>query len=262
MSKLAILILGIVLGAAAVLLSFSLWLDPGSLRTSQVPASTADKAAGAQQKLPPVLPPPTGYPPQQAPVSNSAQPVEAPLPEVAEQAAISGSLTNTLPPSVVPDSKTGQVNVLPVPLPGDVLGLLIPVTGVLPRQLSDTFTQSRGAGRLHDAIDIMAPRGTPVVAVADGRVAKLFTSKPGGLTVYQFDVDEKQAYYYAHLDSYAPTLIEGQQLHRGDLIGYVGSTGNASPDGPHLHFAVFILGPDKKWWQGTAINPYPLLGGG
>ena len=125
----------------------------------------------------------------------------------------------------------------------------------------DTFTQSRGEGRLHDAIDIMAARGTPVVAVADGRVAKLFDSKQGGLTVYQFDRDEKLAYYYAHLDRYAAGLVEGKQLRRGDVLGYVGSTGNANPDGPHLHFAVFVLGPEKNWWKGTAVNPYPLLGG-
>jgi murein DD-endopeptidase MepM/ murein hydrolase activator NlpD len=139
--------------------------------------------------------------------------------------------------------------------------LLIPVQGVQAAKLTDTFTQARGTGRLHDAIDIMAARGTPVLAVADGRVAKLFTSKPGGLTVYQFDREDKLAYYYAHLDRYADGLAEGRVLKRGEVLGYVGSTGNASPDAPHLHFAVFVLGPEKKWWQGTAVNPYPLLGG-
>lgn len=137
--------------------------------------------------------------------------------------------------------------------------LLIPVAGVDAAQLSDTFTQSRSAGRLHDAIDILAPRGTPVRAVADGRLVRLFTSKPGGLTVYQFDREEKLAYYYAHLDGYAPGVREGAQLKRGDVVGYVGSTGNASPGAPHLHFAIFVLGPEKHWWEGTAINPYPLL---
>jgi murein DD-endopeptidase MepM/ murein hydrolase activator NlpD len=139
--------------------------------------------------------------------------------------------------------------------------LLLPVQGVQSSQLVDTFTQSRGEGRLHDAIDIMAARGTPVLAVADGRVAKLFDSKPGGLTVYQYDREEKLAYYYAHLDRYAPGLAEGQQLKRGDVLGYVGSTGNASEDAPHLHFAVFVLDADKRWWKGTAVNPYPLFGG-
>jgi murein DD-endopeptidase MepM/ murein hydrolase activator NlpD len=132
---------------------------------------------------------------------------------------------------------------------------------VQPAQLVDTYTQARGEGRLHDAIDIMAARGTPVLAVADGRIAKLFTSVRGGLTVYQFDREEKLAYYYAHLDRYAPGLAEGAVLKRGDLVGFVGSTGNANPAGPHLHFAVFVLSPEKHWWQGTAVNPYPLLGG-
>lgn len=137
--------------------------------------------------------------------------------------------------------------------------LLIPVAGVQASQLSDTFADSRSNGRVHDAIDIMAPRGTAVIAADDGTVAKLFHSVPGGLTVYEFDPGERFAYYYAHLDGYAPGLAQGQHLKRGDLIGYVGSTGNASAAAPHLHFAVFVLGPEKHWWQGTAINPYPLL---
>ena len=139
--------------------------------------------------------------------------------------------------------------------------LMIPVAGVDARQLSDTFTQSRAAGRPHEAIDIMAPRGTAVVAVADGKVAKLFSSKPGGLTVYQFDTAEKLAYYYAHLDRYAPGLAEGRELKRGELVGFVGSSGNADPAHPHLHFAIFELGPEKHWWEGRAINPFPLLAG-
>ena len=139
--------------------------------------------------------------------------------------------------------------------------LSIPVAGVDAGQLTDTFTQSRAAGRPHEALDIMAPRGTAVTAVADGKVAKLFLSTPGGLTVYQFDTGEKLAYYYAHLDSYAPGLAEGQVLKRGDLVGYVGSSGNADAAHPHLHFAIFELGPEKRWWEGRAINPYPLLAG-
>ena len=105
----------------------------------------------------------------------------------------------------------------------------------------------------------MAPRGTPVLAVDDGRIVKLFDSKPGGTTVYQFDPSEKFAYYYAHLDRYAAGLAEGQQVKRGDVIAYVGSSGNANPAAPHLHFSVFVLGAEKQWWKGTAIDPYPLL---
>ena len=136
--------------------------------------------------------------------------------------------------------------------------LLIPVVGAARANLRDTFDERRGATR-HEAIDIAAPRGTPVVAAGDGRVVKLFKSVPGGLTVYQFDPDEKFAYYYAHLDQYAEGLAEGMILKRGDPLGYVGSTGNASPDAPHLHFAIFRLGPDRRWWAGTPLNPYPFL---
>ena len=140
-------------------------------------------------------------------------------------------------------------------------GLLIPVQGIPASQLSDTFNDARSAGRLHDAIDIMAPAGTPVLAVADGHVEKLFHSKPGGLTVYQFNRDGTLAYYYAHLQRYADGLAEQQAVRRGQVLGYVGATGNASPDAPHLHFAIFELGPEKQWWQGDAINPYPRLRG-
>ena len=148
-----------------------------------------------------------------------------------------------------------------LPFQPSLPSLVIPVTGVKPGALSDTFSDARGEGRVHDAIDIMAARGTPVIAAGDGKVVKLFTSKQGGLTVYEFDPSSAYAYYYAHLDSYAPGVIEGKPLRRGELVGYVGSTGNASPDAPHLHFAIFILGPEKHWWQGTAINPYPILTG-
>ena len=137
--------------------------------------------------------------------------------------------------------------------------LLLPVQGLAVSALTDTFTDARGEGRVHDAIDIMAARGTPVLATHDGQVVKLFTSVRGGLTIYQFDPGRTHAYYYAHLDRYADGLVEGKQVARGDVIGYVGSTGNASADAPHLHFAIFVLGPDKRWWEGQAINPYPLL---
>ncbi|MEO8169990.1 MAG: M23 family metallopeptidase [Oxalobacteraceae bacterium] len=139
--------------------------------------------------------------------------------------------------------------------------LLLPVAGISASQLDDTFNQARGTERRHEALDILAPKGTQVLAVADGKIAKLFDSKPGGLTVYQFDTSEKFAYYYAHLDHYAAGIKEGTVLKRGDLVGYVGTTGNADPAAPHLHFAIFELGPEKQWWKGTPINPYPLLGG-
>jgi murein DD-endopeptidase MepM/ murein hydrolase activator NlpD len=136
--------------------------------------------------------------------------------------------------------------------------LMLPVAGVTAAQLADTFTQSRAAGRPHEALDIVAPRGTPVLAVEDGHVAKLFLSKPGGITLYQFDPHAEFAYYYAHLDRYADGLKEGMPVIKGQVIGYVGSTGNASPDAPHLHFAVFKLGIERLWWRGTALNPFLL----
>lgn len=138
-------------------------------------------------------------------------------------------------------------------------GLLIPVQGKTPADLDDTFTDARSEGRSHDAIDIMAAAGTPVLAVADGQVEKLFDSERGGLTIYQFEPSGQYAYYYAHLQRYADGLAEKQTVRRGQVIGYVGSTGNASPQAPHLHFAIFVLGKERHWWEGTAINPYPLL---
>jgi murein DD-endopeptidase MepM/ murein hydrolase activator NlpD len=138
--------------------------------------------------------------------------------------------------------------------------LLVPVEGIAYSTLSDTFDQPRGQERHHEALDIMAPKGTPVRAAGDGKVAKLFDSKAGGLTLYQFDPAEKYAYYYAHLDRYADGVKEGMAVKRGDLLGYVGVTGNADPNAPHLHFAVVALTPEKQWWKGTPVNPYPLLG--
>jgi peptidoglycan LD-endopeptidase LytH len=135
--------------------------------------------------------------------------------------------------------------------------LLFPVPGVLPRDVRDTFAEGRG-GHPHEALDILAPRGTSVLAVDDGRVVKLFTSVRGGLTVYQFDPTETYCYYYAHLDRYAEGLKEGVFLRRGSLVGYVGTTGNSPRNTPHLHFAVFKLGPEKRWWEGAAVNPYGL----
>jgi murein DD-endopeptidase MepM/ murein hydrolase activator NlpD len=139
----------------------------------------------------------------------------------------------------------------------------LPIAGLSASDIYDTFDQPRGGGeRAHEATDIMAPRGTPVYAVDAGVIRKLFKSVQGGLTVYQFDPGEEYVYYYAHLDRYAERLREGMKVKRGDLIGYVGSTGNADPGAPHLHFAILELGPEKNWGQDNrAINPYPSLTG-
>jgi peptidoglycan LD-endopeptidase LytH len=149
----------------------------------------------------------------------------------------------------------------PVELESSATGrLAMPLADVDPAKLTSNFAEKR-SGRAHEALDIMAPRGTPVMAVDQGNVVKLFTSKEGGLTVYQFDDSRTRCYYYAHLDRYAPGLKEGMLLRKGEVLGYVGSTGNASPNASHLHFAVFILGPEKQWWKGTPIDPLPLLQG-
>lgn len=135
--------------------------------------------------------------------------------------------------------------------------LEFPVEGVDRDDLRDTFSDTRGQGRSHEALDVMAPRGTPVRAVEDGTIEKLFDSRGGGgLTIYQFDPSKTFCYYYAHLDRYAPGIREGQPVRRDQIIGYVGSTGNASPDAPHLHFAIFQLTPERKWWKGEPLNPY------
>jgi murein DD-endopeptidase MepM/ murein hydrolase activator NlpD len=134
--------------------------------------------------------------------------------------------------------------------------LLLPVRGIELDDLRSSFDDPRGSGRRHEAIDILAPRGTDVVAVEDGVVAKLFTSVAGGLTIYQMDPSQTFVYYYAHLDRYAPGIKEGLALRRGDVIGAVGTTGNAPADTPHLHFAILKLDPDKRWWGGTALDPF------
>lgn len=141
-------------------------------------------------------------------------------------------------------------------------GVAIPVLGVKPGELLDTFTQARSGGRSHDAIDIMAPAGTPVIAAAPGTVEKLFFSRGGGgVTAYVRSPDGRWTYYYAHLQDYAASLREGETIKRGDPIGRVGSTGDANPAAPHLHFAINRMEPGERWWQGTPINPYPLLAG-
>ena len=178
---------------------------------------------------------PAAAAPAPAPVLPAAAPATAPVP-------------STTAPAAAP--APGQ--------PPALSNLMMPVEGVQAAKLADTYGQARGK-ESHEAIDIAAPKGTRVVAVADGKVVKLFDSKEGGLTVYQFDPSQTYAYYYAHLDKYAEGLKEGMELKKGDLVGYVGSSGNADPATPHLHFTIFELTPEKQWWKGKAVNPYPLL---
>jgi murein DD-endopeptidase MepM/ murein hydrolase activator NlpD len=135
----------------------------------------------------------------------------------------------------------------------------LPIAGVKLADIHDTFNEGRSGSRAHQATDIMKPRGTPVLAVNGGTIVKLFNSRQGGLTVYQFDSGQIYCYYYAHLDGYAEGIFEGMAVKRGDLLGYVGSTGNANEAAPHLHFGITRIGPEKHWWGGEPIDPYPLL---
>jgi len=224
--------------AAAFVLGFAmgmlclggiLWRT-GSLRT---PVATA-------ASLPPWKQPMTPLPLDLNAMTAEAKKIPPPVVDVPPPAPLVGEADRSIP----------DTSGLP--------HLGMPLTGIDPKTLSSTFEDKRD-GRRHEALDIPSPRGTPVHAVAEGNVAKLFTSKEGGLTVYQFDNTQTFCYYYAHLDRYAQGLTEGTLLRKGDILGYVGSTGNASAKAPHLHFAIFRLKADKKWWEGTPVDPLPLL---
>lgn len=140
--------------------------------------------------------------------------------------------------------------------------LMIPVLGIKRDDLRDTFTDSRSAGRTHNSIDIMAAQGTPVVAAADGEIARFFDSEAGGITIYQYSKDKRLIYYYAHLQKRAENLQEKQYVTQGTIIGYVGDTGNAGAGNFHLHFSVWVITDPKRYWDGENLNPYPLLKNG
>jgi murein DD-endopeptidase MepM/ murein hydrolase activator NlpD len=259
LKALLVFVVGFVAGVAAAVN----WAG----REAAVPARTADSAIPSAA---PIVPPPVAVSPAPdpsvAPPSNPGLVASWPTPPAGELTWPS--------PSVVPGDSTDHLmdprafapppDLKPAALPDlsdfsrlRSRSLRVPVEGLSVTQLRDNFAERRGT-RVHEAIDLLAPRGTPVVAVDDGVVKKLFTSGAGGLTVYQFDPGETYSYYYAHLDRYADGLVEGKRLRKGDRVGYVGTTGNAPPGTPHLHFTIYKLPPDKKWWQGTPINPYPL----
>jgi murein DD-endopeptidase MepM/ murein hydrolase activator NlpD len=139
-----------------------------------------------------------------------------------------------------------------------ILELTPPISGLTLADLRDSFEEVHN-GHRHEAIDIMEPRGTPVHAVVSGTIRKLFLSKPGGDTIYEFDEAGVYCYYYAHLDSYAKGMQEGMRVERGDVIAFVGSTGDADARSPHLHFEIHELGTERRWWQGKSLNPYPIL---
>lgn len=188
-------------------------------------------------------------------VSRSADPPSASVAVLAEGAAKVGIDRSDNAPRVI-TAAAGPAIIGPS-------GLAVPVVGIAPGDLVDTFTQSRAGGnRVHNAIDIMAERGRPVISATDGVVEKLYFSRGGGgITAYIRSTDGRWMHYYAHLDAYATSLRQGQRIRRGDPIGTVGISGNANPAGPHLHYAVYQMQPGERWWQGQPVNPYPLLAG-
>ena len=209
-----------------------------------------DVKTSANQTIPPFEPSASQVPSQRP--SPAVEPSKVATP----QEMVDTTVSNSTPP---PDEQPAKP-----PTEGDQsyigqLKLIIPVLGVKPDQLRDTFDEARSEGRVHDAIDIPAPQGTPVLAAADGQIAKLFQSVRGGTTVYQYSTDKKVVYYYAHLRSYAEGLTEGKFAKQGEVIAYVGDTGNAGAGNYHLHFSIAILTDPKRYWEGTNINPYPLL---
>ncbi len=192
-----------------------------------LPTNYAENVGDPTEKTPVPIPLPIPIP--------SIEPPVVPLVEIN---------TNQTENNAAPDSPTA---------------LMIPVVGIKREQLRDTFKDARSEGRVHDAIDIMAAGGTPVVAVADGEIAKFFDSERGGITIYQYNPDKRFVYYYAHLQKRADNLKEKDFVKRGTIIGYVGDSGNAGAGNYHLHFSVTILNDPKKIFEGTEINPYPLL---
>lgn len=200
---------------------------------------------------------------------NSARPSD----ERTTNAVLDGLASPTVSPVAIaspllnqsPTPADPQVNQSPpanAVLEGSYVGtikLIIPVTGVRPDQLIDTFADARSEGRVHDAIDIPAPSGTPVLAAADGEIIKLFQSERGGTTIYQLSVDRKLIFYYAHLQRYAEGLAAGKVVKQGEVIAYVGDTGNAGTGNFHLHFSIAVTTDPRRYWEGTNINPYPLL---
>ena len=204
------------------------------------------------------IPPPTATSEVVIPASNNENAGSAPASPAPSPAATASPSTSERLPQASPNSSASDEAARAAPSPA-ATALLIPVEGINPDNLQDTYTQSRSEGRTHNAIDIMAARNTPVVAATDGRILKLFQSERGGITIYQLGTDERTVYYYAHLERYADGLAENRFARRGELLGYVGDSGNAGRDNCHLHFSVWRITDPKHFWDGENINPYPLL---
>lgn len=199
--------------------------------------------------------------------SRTPAPVPAPSPTATPSPAssptpdLTPSPAATLAPPPPQEEPSPAATLAPAPSPEVPFKLTIPVAGVKAAQLRDTFSEARSEGRVHNALDIMAPRGAEVLAAANGKIIKLFNSVRGGIAIYQLSNDEKTVLYYAHLDRYASGLVEGRVANQGEVIGYVGDTGNAGAGNYHLHFAMWTVTDPKRYWEGVNINPYPLLRG-
>jgi peptidoglycan LD-endopeptidase LytH len=192
-------------------------------------------------------------------VDNSSPLSKAPAVSPSPAASIDVNQMRESSEGVSSQSPDQQANNI---LSGSFIGtiqLIIPVAGVKPEQLRDTFTDARSEGRAHDAIDIMAPAGTPVLAASDGEIVRLFQSERGGITIYQLSPEKKLVFYYAHLERYAEGLAVGKYVKQGEVIAYVGDTGNAGTGNYHLHFSIAVLTDPKRYFEGANINPYPLL---
>jgi peptidoglycan LD-endopeptidase LytH len=245
----------IAFGAFVFCLALLIWIL--SARSGQDEARTSSTSGATSSASP--LP---STPSTQPTASATFAPETTPLPPVeASPAQPIDQTTNNQAQPHAPPNASGNTSTPTSAVPPNSATLLIPVAGVRPDQLRDTFQESRSEGRAHDAIDIPAARGTPVLAAADGRIVKFFNSERGGITIYQLSVDEKLVYYYAHLERYADGLTEGHFARRGEVIAYVGDTGNAGPGNYHLHFSVATITDPKRYWAGTNVNPYPLLRG-
>ncbi len=243
---------GLVIGFAVGVLALTVFLvSTGRLNLS------FPKAAQPTEAVTSATPAPVSSAPLTPPAPDTTMPAATPVPFPA-------------PPNPALLAPPAETHSMPIngkldsdargPSTGDDINIAPPLANLKKSSIQDTFNDTRGGGTRHEAADILAPRGTPVMAVVEGNVVKLFNSKKGGITVYQYDNRQVYCYYYAHLDRYAPGLKEGMLLRKGDVLGYVGSTGDAQADNPHLHFAILKLGPDKHWYEHTtAINPYPLL---
>lgn len=228
-------VLGVAIGAASIFFLLR------HVRSVPAPVARAAAAPTTTSTAPPPATPKSEEELLAARVGMQISPAETPI----EKAIADEPMQKAMPPLNLPANLSAE-------------SILIPVVGVRREELREMFHERRGSHE-HRAIDIMAPRGTPVVASIDGSVGKLFLSKAGGITVYEYDPAKEYIYYYAHLDGYAPGLVEGQQLHRGDVIGFVGTSGNAPLDAPHLHFAIEKLTEPGRWWKSEPIDPYPLL---